>query len=296
MQITKTVSAPLTAILVAVAVAACSDEGTAPSTGLSASQVQDVAEVIVTEADATLDAAPLDPATGVALAPTAGGPAHSGPPPCTPDVSPNPLSNSDGDAVPDSARFDFAGCTFTRGPYSFVVSGVIDILDPTSVSTDFGIRSVFIGFTWERTITVTSRTTTVEFNGARQVTGNADALQHLITNFQTEITLPRGGTVSHVKDWNSSFTADTPGSIAHGQPLPSGILNIAGSSQWSRGENEVFSITITTSGLHFNASCTVAPRFDAGSTTAVVTRNGETTNVLVQHTACGQYTVTRSQG
>jgi hypothetical protein len=36
------------------------------------------------------------------------------------------------------------------------------------------------------------------------------------------------------------------------------------------------------------------PRFDAGTLTAVVTRNGATSTVTVQFTACGTYTVTRS--
>jgi hypothetical protein len=46
--------------------------------------------------------------------------------------------------------------------------------------------------------------------------------------------------------------------------------------------------------LHFNATCTVEPRLDAGTLMAVVTKNGVTTNVTIQFTACGQYTVTRS--
>lgn len=280
-------------LLLAVAVAACGDQSTTPSSGISASVAQDVADVITVDEEALLDASTMDPATGVAVASPVNGPSFSSPP-CFPEVTPTPPSNSDGDAIPDSARFDFAGCSFVRGNFSISISGLIDIIDPTAAQAGFGIKTVFTGFTSERTFIPTARTTTVEFNGTRQVTGNADALNHLIVNFQTDVTRPGGGTVSHVKDWNATFTADVPGSIAHGQPLPSGTLNVAGSSDWSRGEDEVFSMTITTSGLHFNADCTVAPRFDAGSTMLVVTKRGETTNVLVEHSACGQYTVTRS--
>jgi hypothetical protein len=278
-------------LLMALAMAGCGDQSTAPNAGISASEAQDVANVVSTDADAILDASTMDPATGVALAP-----ARTSPPPCTPAKSPSSPANSDGDPVPDSVRFDFSGCAFTRGNFSFAISGLIDALDPTPATTDFGIRLVFTGFTVARTNETTSRTTTAEFNGTRQITGNADALNHIITNFTTKVTLPGGGTVTHVKNWNATFTADTPGSIVLGQLLPSGILNIAGTSQWSRGSDESFALTITTSGLHFNASCTIAPRFDAGSSSLVITRHGETVNVLVQHTACGQYTVTRTPG
>jgi hypothetical protein len=281
---------PAVTLALAAVLAACQSESTTPSTDLPASVAQDVADVVTTDQEALLDASTLDPSTGVAVA----SPAASSPPPCTPGVSPSPPANSDGDMVPDSARFDFTGCSFTRGNYSFVLSGLIDILDPTAAEDGFGIKAGFIGFTRERTFVPTSRVTTAVFNGIRQVSGNSDAINHLITDFHTDVTLPRGRTVSHVKDWNATFTADQPGSIAHGQPVPSGTLNVAGSSAWSRGDNEVFSMSITTSGLHYNAACTVAPRFDAGSSMLVVTRRGETTNVLIEHTACGQYTVTRS--
>jgi hypothetical protein len=176
------------------------------------------------------------------------------------------------------------------------VAGFIDVTDPVPAPDDFGIRFVFTDFTTRRTLQQTNRTTTVEFNGTRQITGNSSSLTHLITNFRTDVTFPNGGTVSHLKDWNGSFTADQAGSILQGQPLPSGTLNIAGSSEWTRGADEAFSITITSSGLHYDASCTVAPKFDAGTLTAVVTRGGQVTNVVIQHTACGQYTVSRSNG
>lgn len=290
-QIVRNPSGMMAAALLGLMLAACSDNGTAPSGGLTASEAQDVADVVSTDADAMLDASTLT-SSAVNLAP---GIQH-GAAPCSPAITPIPPSNSDGDAVPDSARFDFAGCSFSRGFFDFEVSGIIDVTDPGPAPDNFGIRFVFTDFTSSRTLQQTNRTTTVVFNGTRQVTGNSSSLTHLITNFQTDVTLPNGGIVAHVKNWNGSFTADVAGSIVPGQPLPSGTLNIAGSSEWSRGANEAFSITVTSSGLHFNASCTVAPRFDAGTVTAVVTRGGQVTNVVIQHTACGQYTVTRTNG
>ena len=280
----------LAAALLGFSLGACGDGGTAPTSGLSDAQVQDVGDVLATDADAMLDASTFS-SSAVALAPGH----RAGRPPCTPAITPDPLTNGDGDAVPDSARFDFAGCSFSHGLFDFTVSGFIDVTDPVPGPDDFGIRFVFTDFVSNRTLQHTDRTTTVEFNGTRQITGNSSGLNHLITNFQTDVTFPNGGTVGHVKDWNGSFTADLAGSIAPGQPLPSGTLDIAGSSEWTRGADEFFSITVTSSGLHYNASCTIAPKFDAGTVTAVVTRGDLVTNVLIQHTACGQYTVTRSR-
>lgn len=289
----RTQAGLLAAMAVAFSLTACSDNSTSPSSGaLSASQAQDVADVVATDADAMIDASTIT-STGVALAPRSSSPYAA---PCSPAISPNPPANSDGDAVPDSVRLDFAGCSFSRGIFDFEVSGLIDITDPVPAPDNFGIRSVFTDFTSKRTLQGTARTLTMVFNGTRQITGNSSSINHLITNFETDITLPRGATVHHVKNWNGTFTADVAGSIVAGQPLPSGILNVAGTSQWSRGADEAFSIVVTTSGLHYDATCTIAPKFDAGTITAVVTRGETVTNVIIQHTACGQYTVTRSHG
>lgn len=282
----------LSAALLAGLLAACGEGTTAPSAGLTQSEAQDVADVVTTDIDLLLDASTVVTGTGVALAPGI----QAGPPPCTPTVTPNPPDNSDGDMVPDSARFDFSGCGFTRGDFEYELGGLIDITDPATAPDDFGIRFVFTGFTQTRTLTGTDRTRVVELNGTRQVTGNSSSLSHLITNFESLVTLPHRRPVSHVKNWNASFTADQAGSIAAGQPVPSGTLNVAGTSEWTRGGEQGLSINLTTSGLHYDAGCTVAPKFDAGTTTAVVTRGDHVTNVVVEHTACGQYTVTRTQG
>src|SRR5439155_215529 len=76
--------------------------------------------------------------------------------------------------------------------------------------------------------------------------------------------------------------------------LPSGTLSIDGTSTWTRGTNS-YSLTVSTDPvLHYNASCTVRPKFDAGTIKTTVTRNGTTSTVTIAFTACGQYTVTRS--
>src|SRR5438034_202201 len=93
---------------------------------------------------------------------------------------------------------------------------------------------------------------------------------------------------------NSAFTADVPGSIQPDARLPSGTLSIEGTSTWTRGTNTYSLVVSTDPVLHYNASCTVRPKFDAGTLHVTVTRNGTASNVTVAFTACGQYTVTRS--
>ena len=92
----------------------------------------------------------------------------------------------------------------------------------------------------------------------------------------------------------STFTADVAGSIVPQQPLPSGNWSIGGTSSWTRGAN-TYALTVTTGpALHYNASCTTAPRFDAGTLTVVATRGGRTATLTIAFTACGERTVTRS--
>ena len=84
------------------------------------------------------------------------------------------------------------------------------------------------------------------------------------------------------------------GSILPDMPLPSGTLSVNGSSTWTRNTN-TYSLTVSTNpDLHFNATCTVRPKFDSGTVHATVVRNGATSNVTIQFTACGQFTVTRT--
>ena len=97
-----------------------------------------------------------------------------------------------------------------------------------------------------------------------------------------------------MRTWESIFTADVAGSIMRDALLPSGTWSVNGTSSWTRGQRS-YSLTVTTNPpLHYNASCTTAPRFDAGKLTAVVVRNSQTVTVTIEFTACGEYTVTRS--
>lgn len=277
----------------ALGLAACSSTSNGPSNppALSQAQADSVGETLSADASELIDASTFAGGSGVALS---AGSSLVPPAGCVPATSPASPTNSDADPVPDSVRFDFSGCSFTIGNYTYTAGGTIDFLDPTPLATDFALRSKFTDFTRSRTNNLLNRTVATKQNGTRLIAGNADSLLHTITNFTTDYTFADGSTARHVKDWNSKFKADVAGSIAHGFPLPDGNLTIAGTSTWTRG-GATWNLSLTTPvPLHRNATCAVPPRFDSGTAVAVVTRNGNTSTVTVQFTACGQYTVTRS--
>ena len=278
------------ATALALGLAACSSmEG--PNAVLTQQEAQSMADVVVADAASLADAASYDAASGV---PMASAPASATTAQPCPTISPLPVVNRDGDMPPDSVHFDFTGCVIQRPLETVTLSGMIDFVDPTPTVPDHSHRTRFTDFTRTVTKLLSGRTTSIELNGVRTFTGTADALEHSETNFRTDYTYADGSTATHLKTWSSTFTADVPGSIAFGSPLPSGTWNITGTSTWTRADR-TYSLSVTTNPpLHYNADCTVAPKFDAGTITAVVTRNGQTMNITVQFTACGQYTVTRS--
>src|SRR5262249_47079523 len=131
-------------------------------------------------------------------------------------------------------------------------------------------------------------------NGTREWGGSADTLGHTISNFVTDLTFPNGSVATHTKNWVGKFTADVAGTIILGLPLPAGGWTINGASTWTKGAR-TWNVSVTTSTpLHFNPTCTAAPRFDAGQLDLVVTRNSQTFNVTIQFTGCGAFVVTRT--
>jgi len=141
---------------------------------------------------------------------------------------------------------------------------------------------------------VSGAKSSVTDNGERMASHDGTTLRSSETNFRTDYVFANRGTAEHVRTWESIFTADVAGSIVPNALLPSGTWSVNGTSSWTRGQRS-YSLTVTTNPpLHYNASCTAAPRFDAGKITAVVVRNSQTMTVTIEFTACGVYTVTRS--
>jgi hypothetical protein len=283
----------------ALTLGACSSDSSGPSTStntLTAVQASDISSDVAGDMDELADFSTFNASTGMSLS-SAQLRTQSAPPPSCVTVSPNPPTNSDGDAVPDSVRFDYSNCAFSRwnGTVTDSLGGTIDFIDPLPLVTSLGVRHVFTNFSRKRDNTAFPlRSFTEVQNGTREWGGNADTLGHTITAFTTVWTHPSGRTSTHEKDWVAKFTAATPGTISLITPLPAGSFTVNGTGTWSTAARSWSVATTTTTPLAYDPSCTVAPRFTSGQLDLVVTRNTEVTNVSIVFTACGQYTVTRT--
>ena len=282
-----------------VLVTACNNEsGTAPTTPvMSQAQAESLATTVVADIAGEIGTATMDGAGGLAAtAPfDASAPAGSATATqCIPTETPTPVVNSDNDGVPDSVRFDYTGCVISRPLSIDSISGTIDLIDPTKLVTDHAVERVFTDFRRATVNLVSGKKSSVTDNGKRMASHDGTTLQSSETNFRTDYVFGNGSTAEHVRTWESIFTADVAGSIMRDALLPSGTWSVNGTSSWTRGQRS-YSLTVTTNpALHYNASCTAAPRFDAGKITAVVVRNSQTVTVTIEFTACGVYTVTRS--
>ena len=283
------------AAVVALGAAACAPDGTAPGTPLlSQLQADSLAEQVTFDAEDENAGATMTGDAGAGAAASFAGLGPLGLARCSPTRTPGSPVDSDGDGVPDSVRIDFTGCILSWPLETDTVRGTIDVLDPTPVVADHAVERIFTNLARVRVYTISGKFTSETRNGTRRTQRDATTLQNTETNFRTDYVFRNGGTATHVKTWMSTFTADVAGAIAPQQPLPSGNWSIGGTSPWTRGAR-AYSVTVTTSpALHYNASCTTAPRFDSGTLVAVVARGGQTVTVTVQFTACGVYTVTRS--
>ena len=288
-------------LMAALALGACSEStSSGPSAGLSQLDANELAEVIAEDAEAFANASTYDAEHGIRIdvvdvRPVGGRTGIRGRLPCRPAISPDNPQDLDGDGVPDAVLLDFTDVECGMGDITVAMSGTLGIEDPAIPG--FGVRFIFSDLS--KTVSRGDESRSVAWNGTRQIVGSPSnpgtQLTHTITNFTTDLVFPSGNTAQHTKNWNGMFVADVAGSIEHGARLPSGTWSFDGNSTWVRNESATFNVTIqTTTALHFNADCTVAPRFDAGVIVAQVTRNGETTTVTIEHTECGQKIITRS--
>ena len=285
-----------TAAALALGAAACSTSDTAPATPmLSQAQADSVSEVVAYDADDEITGALADgAATYSAAAPALpGNPSTASQ--CTPTRSPASPADADHDGVPDSVRLDFTGCVLSYPLELDTLRGTIDVLDPTPTVPDHKVERIFTDLARVRVFLLSGLSSSETRNGIRMTNRDSSTLQNIETNFRTDYVFRNGAKATHLRSWSSTFTADVAGSIQRDALLPSGLWSIDGTSSWTRGPN-TYALTVTTNPpLHYNASCTTFPRFDAGTLTAVVTRGAQTTTVVLEFTACGQMpTVTRS--
>ena len=286
------------AAVVAVGAMGCDSGSSSPSTpALSAALADSLGDAVV--GDITVSTAGATSTGGsTTLAASAGaeltGPSLLSPPSCSVTRSPASPSNSDSDPVPDSVRITLTNCVFSFPGETDTLKGTIDFLDPTPTVTDRAIKRVFTDYGWVMVRTATGRVRSVLLSGTRMAIRDSSSITQTDSNMTTTYTFANGNTATHDRTWSFLFTADTANTIRPDSALPSGTWTVTGNSTWTHG-TATFNLALTTlTPLHFNPSCTVSPRFDAGETRIVVTRGGDMSTITIQHTACGQYTVTRS--
>jgi hypothetical protein len=285
--------------VIAILATGCGDSGgpVVSPDALTVDQAQSLGDEAAADAGDLSDDFGFDANTGILMSFSAAQPHLVAPPNCV-TFSPDPPANTDGDAVPDSVRFDYSNCGFTRAGGNIIdsLSGFIDFLDPLPADSSIGVRHVFTNFTFKRlNIPFPRRSYVAVRNGTREWGGSPDTLGHTITQFSTTWThLVSGRTTSHLRNWVGKFTADVPGSIQAGTDLPAGTWTGNGTGTWTTESRSWTVQTTTPTPLHFNPTCDVEPRLDAGVLSLVVIRNSGQTTVTVQFTACGQYTVTRT--
>lgn len=284
------------ALLGVVAACSTSEAPTPPSspnqstTVMTKVQAESLGTVLAADADAMIEGTSFNVTGNFGLASPA---PVSG---CNLTPSPMPIVNSDSDFVPDSERIDFTGCGFATRRGTVTLAGTIDFIDPTPTTTDHAVKTVFTGLTQTATDSAGDTLRRFTEDGSRELVGTSSVFQFTETNFLT--TWKSGDrSATHLKNWSAMFTADTAGTITSFR-LPNGTWDLSGTSTYTRTDSagsDTLSITVSTNpGLHFNRACTEWPRFDAGTLTAVATKNGATATVTVAFTACGQFTVTKS--
>ena len=275
----------------AVLASAACQGGTAPTTLLTPAQAIFLGEAVWLDAESNNSNATITGATAVYNdAPPLGTVALSSVQ-CTPSTAPPSPANADADAIKDSVRFTFSStCVLNYPAESDTLRGIMDNLDPTPAMADNAVKRVFLGLVKARLRS--GKLSYETWNGTRMANWDPNTLSHTETNFQTQYVFPDGTAATHLRSWTSNFTADVAGTIMADQTLPSGNWNIAGTASWMQGGN-TYSLTLTTTtALHYNASCTATPRFDAGTLTAAVTKGTQSGTVTIKFLTCGSVSAT----
>ncbi len=288
-----------TGLALALFLAGCSDSNSPSGSSnlMTTAEAQAFADDVADDVSGLADASSFDASTGLVLTSASASRASIlTPPPACATVTPATPTSSDGDIVPDSVRFDYNQCVFSRAGGNIVDSlgGTIDFLDADPAAVSFGVRHVYTDFSLNRTVVpFPARSFVAVQNGTRQWGASADTLGHTVTDFVTQFT--RGTrTTTHTKNWVGHFTADLAGSIVLGFPVPAGNWTVNGTGIWTKGNRSWTVATSTVTAMHYDPACTVEPKLDAGEVALTVTRNGEVTNIDIVFTACGAFTVSRS--
>lgn len=204
-------------------------------------------------------------------------------------VSPSGPADTDGDGVPDHATYLFTAppCRFTgwRGGTLDIV-GQLRIQDPTPTSAGFGYEATVTGLRSRFTSADSKVIYDVTRNGTRSLSGSTAGLL-LTTDIQIIRTFAGHPDAAIDKQWVVNYTPAAPLQI--NQPLPSGSLDIAGTADWTRGDEHFALVVTTPTPLQYDSGCTdTVQRIKAGELHAAGTFDGMQGFVRVRWTKCGE--------
>jgi hypothetical protein len=234
--------------LSAMATTAC-NSGNLTTPGAGNELTGDVGATLRDEVEATASALTLS--TSLTPIGTSRTPASTDP--CV--VSSTPGDN-DGDGVPDDATYMFTAppCQFEgwRGGTLDLV-GQLRIQDPAPTDAGFGYDAMLANLRSRFTNAAKDVITDVTRTGTRTLSGSVASLL-LTSDLQVTRNFAGKPDAAFDEQWTVNYTPSTPLQI--NGPVNSGTLDISGTMNWSRGDEELALVVTTPTPLEYDASCT----------------------------------------
>jgi hypothetical protein len=267
--------------LSALTTAACNN-GSLTTPGAGDELTGDIGATLRDEVEATAGALTLSSS----LTPIGTTRTPANPAPCVVSSTPD---DSDGDGVPNDGTFVFTAppCKFEgwRGGTLELV-GQLTMQDPTPSNAGFGYDAVISDLRSRYTNAAKDTIYDVTRNGPRTLSGSVTGL--LLTS---DLTLKRsfvGKVDANIQEqWTVNYTPGTPLQI--NGPLNSGTLDISGTLNWNRANEELALVVTTPTPLEYDASCTdTVQRIKNGELRAAGTFADLDGYIRVRWTGCGQ--------
>jgi hypothetical protein len=231
-----------------VGTAAC-NAGSLTTPGAGNELTSDVGVTIRDEVETTVNALTLS--TLLTPIGTTRTPASSAP--CV--VSSTP-ADSDGDGVPDDATYVLTAppCQFDgwRGGTIDLV-GQLRLQDPAPTDAGFGYDAMLSVLRSRYTNATKDAIYDVERNGTRTLSGSVAGLL-LTSDLQLKRTFVGKPDANIIEQWTVNYVPSTPLQI--NGPVNSGTLDISGTLNWTRGNEQLALVVTTPTPLEYEASCT----------------------------------------
>jgi hypothetical protein len=242
----------------------------------------DIGMTIRDEVEATVNALSLS--TSVTPIGTTRTPASTAP--CVVSSTPD---DSDGDGVPDDATYLMTAppCRFEgwRGG-TLELTGQLRIQDPVPASAGFGYDATVTNLRSRYTNAAKDAIYDVNRNGNRTLSGSVAGLL-LTSNMVLRRSFVGEIDADVEQEWTVNYTPATPLQI--NGPVNSGTLEIAGTIDWTRGDEQLHLVVTTPTPLQYDAGCNdTVQRITAGELHAAGTFGDTDGFVRLRWDGCGR--------